>query len=153
MIHIIFILIKPFSDPSCPMDGGIDSQETTTIRIEMFHHRIKVIAQNNFVLICSDPSLKGDKWIQTMPAKCPPQHSRATGSPHCRGQAFRPVPFFPLICHPSVARLMSSQVIFYLYMPISQISNLPREALSFILFHVMEQDFTIKVPLIMNSMS
>ena len=58
MIHIIFILIKPFSDPSCPMDGSIVIlEETTPIRIEMFHHRIKVITQNNFVLICSDPSL------------------------------------------------------------------------------------------------
>uniref|UniRef100_A0A0E9XPF4 Uncharacterized protein n=1 Tax=Anguilla anguilla TaxID=7936 RepID=A0A0E9XPF4_ANGAN len=28
----------------------------TPIRIEMFHCRIKVITQNNFVLICSDPS-------------------------------------------------------------------------------------------------
>ena len=57
MIHIIFILIKPFSDPSCPMDGGIVIlEETTPIRIEMFHHRIKVITQNNFGLICSDPS-------------------------------------------------------------------------------------------------
>ncbi len=58
MIHIIFILIKPFSDPSCPADGGIVIlEETTPIRIEMFHHRIKVTTQNNFVLICSDPSL------------------------------------------------------------------------------------------------
>ena len=28
-----------------------------------------------------------------MSEKCPPQHNRATGSPHCRGQAFRLVPF------------------------------------------------------------
>ena len=32
-------------------------EETTPFRIEMFHHRIKVITQNNFVLICSDPLL------------------------------------------------------------------------------------------------
>ncbi len=58
MIHIIFMLIKPVSDPSFPVDGGIVIlEETTPVRIEMFHHRIKVITQNNFVLICSDPSL------------------------------------------------------------------------------------------------
>ncbi len=34
MIHIIFILIKPFSDPSCPMDGGME--ETTPIKT-FFH--------------------------------------------------------------------------------------------------------------------
>ncbi len=86
MTHIIFILIKPFSDPSsCPMDGAI-LEETTPIRMEMFHHRIKVITQNNFVLICSDPSqwpFWGDKWTQTMPAKCPPEHNKVTRSPHC----------------------------------------------------------------------
>ena len=32
-------------------------EETTSIRIEMFLHRIKIITENNFVLICSDPSL------------------------------------------------------------------------------------------------
>ena len=74
MIHIIFILIQPFSDPSCFIDEGIVIlEETAPIRIEMFYHRIKVITQNNFVLICSDPSCQGDKWTQTMPAKCPPQ--------------------------------------------------------------------------------
>ena len=26
-------------------------EETTAIRIEMFHHRIKMVSQNNFVLI------------------------------------------------------------------------------------------------------
>ena len=56
MIHIIFILIRPFSDLSCPMDGDI-LEETTPIRIEMFHHRIKVITHNIFVLISSDSSL------------------------------------------------------------------------------------------------
>ncbi len=46
MIHIIFILIKPFSDSSCPMDGGIVIPEKiTAIRVERFHYRIKVITQ------------------------------------------------------------------------------------------------------------
>ncbi len=54
MIHIIFILIKPFSESSCPVDAGMDSvEETTPIRIEMFHLRIKVITQNNFIFIFS----------------------------------------------------------------------------------------------------
>ena len=56
MICIIY-KVKPFSDPSCPMDGGIVMlEESTAIWIEMLHYRIKVIMQNNFVLICSDPS-------------------------------------------------------------------------------------------------
>lgn len=51
MIHIIFILIKPFSHPVCPMDGGIIIlEETTPINIEIFHHWMKVITQNNFVV-------------------------------------------------------------------------------------------------------
>ena len=58
MIHIIFILIKAFSDPSCPVSWGIVIlEETTPIRTEMFHQRVNVITQNNFELICSDPSL------------------------------------------------------------------------------------------------
>lgn len=49
-------LIKPFSDTLYPMDGGIlILEETTLIRTEMFHHRIKVMTQKNFVLICSGP--------------------------------------------------------------------------------------------------
>lgn len=56
MIHIVLILIKPFSDPVCSMDGGT-VRESTSIKIEMFHHRGKVIAQNNLVLIDSDPTL------------------------------------------------------------------------------------------------
>lgn len=34
-----------------------------------------------------------------MPAKSPPQYNRATGVPHRRGQAFRPVPFFQCMPH------------------------------------------------------
>ena len=46
--HIIFILIKPFSDPSFPIDGGIVIlEETVRIRIEMFHHEL--ITQNNLI--------------------------------------------------------------------------------------------------------
>ena len=68
MIHIIFILIKPFSDPSCPMDGGIVIlEETSPIRIEMFHQRIKVIIQINFVLIC-----RSDQTLAKCPAACMP---------------------------------------------------------------------------------
>uniref|UniRef100_A0A0E9PRG6 Uncharacterized protein n=1 Tax=Anguilla anguilla TaxID=7936 RepID=A0A0E9PRG6_ANGAN len=58
MIKFIFILIILFSDPSCPVDEGIFiMEEITPIRIEIFHHRIKLITQNNFVLICSEPTL------------------------------------------------------------------------------------------------
>ncbi len=42
-----------------------------------------------------------------MPAKCPPQHNRATESPHCRGQAFRPVPFS---CHTCICLLVENMV-------------------------------------------
>ena len=60
MIHLIFIIIQPFSDLLWPVDGGIVIQEETNpIRIDMFCHRIKVIPQYNFVSICSDPSLSG----------------------------------------------------------------------------------------------
>ena len=39
------------------MDGGtVILQETTPLIIEMFHHRIKEMAQNIFILICSDLS-------------------------------------------------------------------------------------------------
>lgn len=32
-------------------------EQTTPIRINMFHHRIKLVSQNNVVLTCSDSSL------------------------------------------------------------------------------------------------
>lgn len=57
------------------------------IGVEMFHNMIKMITQKNFVEICRSPK------TQYVPAKSPPQHYRATGSPQCRGQAFRPLPF------------------------------------------------------------
>lgn len=41
MIYVIFI--KPFSEPLCPENGDIVIlEETTDIRIEMFHHMMKV---------------------------------------------------------------------------------------------------------------
>lgn len=44
----LFIPIEPFSEPLCPVDMGEDMlDETTLIRMEMFHHRIKVISQRN----------------------------------------------------------------------------------------------------------
>jgi hypothetical protein len=47
MVYIVFMLIKPFSDLSYPVDGGIIIlEETTPIRIDIIHHRLKVITQN-----------------------------------------------------------------------------------------------------------
>ena len=52
MVYIVFMLIKPFSDHSCPVDGDIVFlEETTPIRIEMLHLRLKVINQNGCVFI------------------------------------------------------------------------------------------------------
>lgn len=45
MIHTVFILLKPISELSCPVHGaGVILEET-----EMFHYRIKLIGQKNFV--------------------------------------------------------------------------------------------------------
>ena len=56
MVDIVFIQL--FSYPLCPIHGVVVIlEETTALRIEMFHHRIKVITQNHFVMICSDSSL------------------------------------------------------------------------------------------------
>lgn len=47
--------MKGFSELSCPVVGGmVILEETTYIRIEMFHHGIKPSNQNNFVLISID---------------------------------------------------------------------------------------------------
>ena len=44
MIRIIFILSKPFSDPSCSVDEVVVILEETTLSsIAMFHHKIKVM--------------------------------------------------------------------------------------------------------------
>lgn len=51
MNHIIFILFKSFSEPSCPVDGGgVILEKTTPTRIEIFYHRIKMIRQKNFLI-------------------------------------------------------------------------------------------------------
>ena len=60
MFYILFIPLKPFSDPSCPVDGGT---EITPIRIEMTYQIIKVIKVK--------------------------EYNRSTRPPHYRGQAFR----------------------------------------------------------------
>lgn len=47
---MIFILIKSFSESSCPVDGGgVKLKATTPIRIEMFCCRIKVLNYNNVI--------------------------------------------------------------------------------------------------------
>lgn len=59
-----FILIKPFGESSCPAaGGGAILEETTPIGIVMLHLKIKVISQEDLVLICCcDPLLKrGEK--------------------------------------------------------------------------------------------
>lgn len=61
MIYIISIVIKPFSEPLYPVDGGI-VEESARVRREMFHHRIKVSSQIN----CSELLLQGDKTSQTI---------------------------------------------------------------------------------------
>lgn len=71
MIYIICILIKAFTETMCPLNKSIFMLEEKTlhIRIGMFHHRIKVVSQENIVFICSDPFLCRDKWISTKPAE------------------------------------------------------------------------------------
>lgn len=56
MIDIVF---SSFSEPSCPMDGGVVILEKVTpIRIEKFHHKINMFSQRNLILTCNDASLK-----------------------------------------------------------------------------------------------
>ena len=59
MIHIIFMQYQNIQQPLLPYGWGgiVILEETTPHQIEMFHQRMKVITQNNCVLICSDPSL------------------------------------------------------------------------------------------------
>lgn len=59
MICILFVLIN---------GGTITLEEITLIRIEMFHH-IKVTEQNNFVLICSNPSSQMAQAVQNLANK------------------------------------------------------------------------------------
>lgn len=85
MIHIIFQLIKPFCDtplhtplPTAanPMDkNSVILVETPLIRMEMFHRRMTVIIQSNFVL--------RDQWTKNMSAQCSLHNNRITGSPRC----------------------------------------------------------------------
>lgn len=85
------------------MDGCIVTlEETPPIMIEMFHHSVKVITRNNFVLISSDRPLYGGKWTKIMPAKGPQQHIRATRSPQLRGQGFRCMKNYLLSFLPSI---------------------------------------------------
>lgn len=42
----------------CFVDGGaVILEETTLVRKEMFHLKVKMISQNDLVLICSEASL------------------------------------------------------------------------------------------------
>lgn len=66
-------------------------EETTPIRIEMLHQSIKLIAKNNFVLICNDPSLKQGQVDPNHASKMLPDRLH-----HYRSQTFRPVLFFLL---------------------------------------------------------
>lgn len=64
-----FILITPLSDTSNHMDWGIVILEVPApIGIEIFHHRIKMISDNNFVPTCGNPSIAVDKRSLIMPA-------------------------------------------------------------------------------------
>lgn len=55
----------------------------------MFHCRIKLITQNNCVLICNDPSLYLHKLTRAMLTKCPQQCNRAIRSPYDIGQGIQ----------------------------------------------------------------
>lgn len=43
------------------MDEVVIFEEITPISIQMLGDRTKAITQNNFVMICNDPSLYGEK--------------------------------------------------------------------------------------------
>lgn len=47
--RIIFILAEPSGEPLCPVDagGGVSLEQTTPMKVELFHQRIKVIGQKN----------------------------------------------------------------------------------------------------------
>lgn len=52
------IIIRTFSESSCPVDVGRGIVELSTpIRIEMFYDKVKLISQNNFILIYRKSSL------------------------------------------------------------------------------------------------
>lgn len=50
---VSFILHKPFSEHSCPVDGGGITRDHAH-QDETFHPRLKVMSKKKFVLICSD---------------------------------------------------------------------------------------------------
>lgn len=55
MSQITFILTKPISEFLYPVYEGFDIlKAAASIRMEMFHHKIKVISQNISV-ICTNP--------------------------------------------------------------------------------------------------
>lgn len=60
LYHYMPNQVKPFSDPWCSIDGDIVIlEDTTPMKMEMFHHRTKVINQTYLGLICSGSSCKG----------------------------------------------------------------------------------------------
>lgn len=92
MFYIISILIKRFSEPSCTLDGGgIVREDTIPNCIEMFHHRIKVISQNNSVVICSVQS-KGTSGPKTC------QKTYTNSIQHNRATVVSLVCFFSTLC-------------------------------------------------------
>lgn len=67
MSYMIILLIKIFSEPFCHVEGGI-LEEITTIMTEIFHYRIKVISEKNFVLIYIHHRTNGPKpYLQNVP--------------------------------------------------------------------------------------
>lgn len=65
---IVFILMQTFTKMSCFVDGGGDIlEETMPNRIVMFRHRIKLISQNNGVLIGRDSYLERGQVGQSKP--------------------------------------------------------------------------------------
>ena len=54
------------------------------------------------------PSL-GNKSTQATPRQWPQRHKRATDPPHCRAQAFRPVPF----SRPLIENMMNDLTLFF----------------------------------------
>lgn len=61
IIHIIFMLVKPFSDASCTMDG--------TGRVHTDQNVLGI--RNSFVLIFCDPSMWEGMFTHNTPAKHP----------------------------------------------------------------------------------
>lgn len=89
------------------------------IRIEMFHHSIKVITHKQLCLVCSDRSLWGDEWTQTWWAKCP---NSMTASPFVTF-LISFIQVFPLICHPSVNHFIWMCIICILFALVGYIAS------------------------------